>query len=340
MRRFSTVALALLLFFVASSSDAANRYRGVVVTSDITESDTSDLAPWKANVVRYPLVQVQERADDANEETYNQWVDEALVKLDAKLPAFQSGGMRVLIVLSTVPGGFKSYSSPRQHRLFSDEWAQKALVNVWKKIASHYAGNDTILGFDIVNEPSQRTVASGLKNWSGLAADVARGIREVNASHLIFVEALYGNLTLLSKIKPIRLKGIVYSFHYYYTNAFKMQGFDGRPINVKYPYRNFNKRAVLVSLAKAIRYQQKNKVQIYVGEFSAVRWAPSGSAYKYLKDLIAIFEQNKWNWTYHGFREADCWSVEHSTNAKDHTKTIRPTDREMLLRKYFAKNRN
>jgi len=43
---------------------------------------------------------------------------------------------------------------------------------------------------------------------------------------------------------------------------------------------------------------------MYIGEFSAIRWAPDGSAYRYLKDLIDVFEAHGWDWSYHAFRES------------------------------------
>ena len=36
-------------------------------------------------------------------------------------------------------------------------------------------------------------------------------------------------------------------------------------------------------------WQRDYGVQIYIGEFSAIRWAPDDSAYRYLKDCIALF---------------------------------------------------
>ena len=45
------------------------------------------------------------------------------------------------------------------------------------------------------------------------------------------------------------------------------------------------------------------------GEFSVAVWAPGGAAY--LDDLVSIFEEYGWDWTYHAFREWEGWSLEH-----------------------------
>jgi hypothetical protein len=79
-------------------------------------------------------------------------------------------------------------------------------------------------------------------------------------------------------------------------------------------------------------------VHIYLGEFSAIRWAPGDSAHQYLRDCIDIFEEYGWDWAYHAFREWDGWSVEHGPDRNNRTRMATPTDREQLLRSWFAEN--
>ena len=54
--------------------------------------------------------------------------------------------------------------------------------------------------------------------------------------------------------------------------------------------------------------------------------------------MIDIFEAHDWDWTYHAFREWDGWSVEHGPDREDRKPSPTPTDRERLLRAWFAKN--
>ncbi|MCK7482553.1 MAG: hypothetical protein M0C28_39625 [Candidatus Moduliflexus flocculans] len=59
---------------------------------------------------------------------------------------------------------------------------------------------------------------------------------------------------------------------------------------------------------------------------------------RYLKDLIEIFEAHGWDWSYHAFREWNGWSVEHGPDRNDNRPAAEPTDRERLLREWFAMN--
>jgi hypothetical protein len=88
----------------------------------------------------------------------------------------------------------------------------------------------------------------------------------------------------------------------------------------------------------AIEFQKAFNVQVYVGEFSVIRWAPGDSGYHYLRDVVELFEEYGWDWSYHAFREWDGWSVEHGPDRNDHRPTKTPTRRMELLLSWLAKN--
>ena len=85
-------------------------------------------------------------------------------------------------------------------------------------------------------------------------------------------------------------------------------------------------------------FQLAYNVHIYAGEFSAIRWAPGDSATQYLRDVIELFEEYGWDWSYHAYREWDGWSLEHGPDPNDHQPTAEPTDRLKLMLGWFAKN--
>jgi hypothetical protein len=124
--------------------------------------------------------------------------------------------------------------------------------------------------------------------------------------------------------------------------TFTHQGVHGGKRQVRYPGeidgKMWDKAQLEAALKPAIDFQKTYGVHIYIGEFSAIRWAPDNSAYRYLRDAIDIFEAHDWDWTYHAFREWDGWSVEHGPDPKDRRPSPTPTDRQRLLQSWFAKN--
>ena len=83
-------------------------------------------------------------------------------------------------------------------------------------------------------------------------------------------------------------------------------------------------------------FQLKYNVPIFIGEFSAIAWAPG--AERYLEDCISIFEEYGWDWTYHAFREWTGWSVEHG-GVFENQFPVENSPRKQVLKKYFERNR-
>ena len=126
----------------------------------------------------------------------------------------------------------------------------------------------------------------------------------------------------------------------YVPGEFTHQGVAGRRTSVVYPGRvgdtPWNKDQLRRVLQPVRDFQLAYNVHIYVGEFSAIRWAPGAA--DYLRDCIDLFEEYGWDWTYHAYREWDGWSVEHSSAPQDHEPTREPGDRMRLLLEWFGKN--
>ena len=337
-----SLVLRLGIFFSIclslASAQAQTTYRGVVLSPDATSQDIDDLGAFlHPNVVRYQLFW-QGPVDSANTTDYAAWLETALDQFEALLPSFQSNGLKVVLDLHTPPGGFASYKPRPQHRVFAQQSFQDALVQSWQTIATRFNGNDTIWAYDLLNEPAQPKVTAGLKDWNALAPLLVQAIRAIDANRTIIVKPIYADPGRMKRLKPLTAGNIVYSVHFYYPIQFAHQGLPGHKRKIKYPNDKYNKKALRDNLRKVFAFQKKNNAQIFVGEFSAVRWARDGSAYRYLRDLISIFESKHWSWAYHAWRENDAWSVEHGTDPDDHAPSGSTTDRAQLLISYFENN--
>ena len=146
----------------------------------------------------------------------------------------------------------------------------------------------------------------------------------------------------LANLEPLPVPGVVYSVHMYSPSQFTHQGVYGAPVGVHYPGtiagNRWDKETLRHVLEPALEWQHDHGVQLYIGEFSAIRWAPDESAYRYLKDCIDLFEENRWDWAYHAFREWNGWSVEHGPDPADTAPAKTRTTREKLLRSWFESN--
>jgi|GEM_PF-2354672 len=84
--------------------------------------------------------------------------------------------------------------------LFTNTDYQDRLVNLWRNLAEHYAGEPVILGYDIINEPNCRVLdgdskanlfENTFKLYEDLMNRVIKAVREVDSNHIVIVERLW-----------------------------------------------------------------------------------------------------------------------------------------------------
>lgn len=320
------------------------RLRGAMIGSTVDANDLKALGgEWKANHVRWQLIWggfPQSPGDKAGPAEYDAWLDGELKRLDRLLPVCREVGIKVLIDLHTPPGGRDASSVCR---IFQDRRFQDHFVSVWERIARRYRGNTAVWGYDLVNEPVECEAPDGLLEWQDLALKTALAIRAIDTGHAIIVEpAPWGGPEAIANLDPLPVKGVVYSVHMYQPHKFTHQGIYGNPTGIEYPGivdgKLWDKDRLRQALKPALDFQRAHHVHMYIGEFSAIRWAPGNSGRNYLRDLTDIFEEYGWDWAYHAYREWDGWSVEHGSDPTDHVRSTTETDRARVLRAWYARN--
>jgi hypothetical protein len=325
---------------------ALPRLRGAMVSPrSLTEKDLAVLAQdWGANLVRWQLIRYQVPPNETGFVAYDQWLEDELARLDRGLVWAGQLGVKVVVDLHSPPGG-KATPSGYQAAigsLWTDPGTQAKFIEVWRKIAARYKDDSRVWGFDLVNEPDDSHVAEGCDDWQDLALRAGRTVREIDPRRTLIVEPpSWGSPQGFLGFLPIPLTNTIYSFHMYLPTEFTHQGVFNPSQPVPYPGRiagaMWDRAALEKSMGPAIDFARRYRVHLYVGEFSAIRWAPGGD--QYLDDVIGIFEAHGWDWTYHAFREWDGWSVEHGSAKDDHKPVTETTGRQKVLLKWFRKDR-
>ncbi|MDA8376293.1 MAG: cellulase family glycosylhydrolase [Planctomycetia bacterium] len=215
--------------------------------------------------------------------------------------------------------------SVNQARLWNSAVLQASIVDVWGKIAAHFKNRRSIAGFDILNEPAAAYASKGgYVAWRTFAIAIIKRIGQVDASRICIVETppywptTYAGTVWGRPIKPrpyarfvhLPFSNLVYSFHMYEPLSITAQGLPGYPGVHLYPTKIWNYKTLLALVKPVKAFQEKYHVPIYVGEFSCIRWAPDGTAVRYVHDCIRIFNKEGWSWTYHAFDEYNGWDPE------------------------------
>ncbi|MBR2838468.1 MAG: acetylxylan esterase [Kiritimatiellae bacterium] len=292
---------------------ARPRMRGVMSPArDVNEDDFKTLKSWGATLLRFQIVRNWHGINTNQDlEEFDRWLDGRLDNFDkVALPMAEKYGINVVLDLHVPPGGREPSGDMN---MFYDAKYADHFVKTWRRIARRFRGRRGLYGYDLINEPQQRLPAApGLDYWS-LQRRAAEAVRAEDPLTPIIIESNgWDSPTTFRYLSPLTLTNVIYQVHMYSPGDYTHQRvMKTRQWSVAYPNaeKGWNADFMRDVLKPVREFQLKHKALIYVGEFSAVAWAPG--AENYLRDAIGIFEEYGWDWSYHAFREWSGWSVEH-----------------------------
>ena len=222
--------------------------------------------------------------------------------------------------------------------------AQQKFIQAWQRMAQRYKGRQIIWGFDIMNEPDDKSLAEGCDDWQDLAIKTAKAIHAIDPQRTLIIEPTpWGDPGGFRDFQPLDEPNIVYSFHMYLPHSITHQGvFEPTP-GLNYPGtvkgKLWDKAALEAAMQPAIDFANRYRVHMYVGEFSCIRNAPGDTQINYLTDVIDLFEKHNWDWSYHAFREWPGWSLEHTGPLDQPMRTTEPGAAQKLMLNWYARNR-
>ena len=277
-----------------------------------TENDIETLHQWGATMARFQIMRNWFMDNDCQDlEEYGRWIDSRLDNLEDVLRWAGACGMKICVDLHSPPGGKRP--GDRAMNMFFEEKYADAFVETWKRIATRFKGNPAIYGYDLVNEPHQKTPAP-FSYWE-LQRRAAEAVRAIDPDTPIVVESNLSDApSAFRYLSPLAMDNVIYQVHCYRPGDYTHQGVRGNPVGAVWPdpAKGRDREYLRKALQPVRDFQLRHKARIYVGEFSAASYAPG--AENYLRDCIEIFEEYGWDWTYHAFREADVWNVEKERN--------------------------
>ncbi len=324
------------------------RLRGVNINVDSSPIQREDLRylaeNWGANHVRIQIFTAGVPLDfgepgKSASEYFKQ-------KLDPILEWCEEFDLSVVLDAHGGPGNPKHWSKP-ERLLWKDFKWHDNFARLWREIAQYYSDRRIIVAYELLNEPNMREqVKDTPSDWNALAKKLTAAIREVDTYHTIMVGPIaWSNASGFSSFEPTGDLNTIYTFHMYQPHQFTHQGVQqNSKMGISYPGmiagQLCNKETLKEFMNPAAEFQKKyNLSRLYVGEFSAIIWAPDNSAYNYLRDLLEIFEAEGWDWAYHAYREWQGWSLEHEAADRGSIQRVGSTDRLELFKEHFAKNR-
>jgi hypothetical protein len=142
--------------------------------------------------------------------------------LDPVVEWCRRAGLYVILDLHCAPGGQTGTNiddSDGYPWLYEDERAQRQTVEVWKRLAAHYAANPAVLGYDLLNEPLPQfpPLAGYRAKLEPLYKRLAASIREVDRNHVLILGGANWDSDFSVFGAPFD-KNAMYTFHKYWTD--------------------------------------------------------------------------------------------------------------------------
>lgn len=208
------------------------QYRDTYVTRD----DIQNIRAQGLNVVRIPL----------HWKFFTPGNAEGFRLVDRVVGWCREAGMYVVLDLHAAPGGQTGYNIDDGNGypwLFRDAGAQQQTIDLWTRLAKHYANNTTVLGYELLNEP--------IPNYPGL---------EVLNSEL---EPLYRRIT--AGIRAVDRNHAVILGGAQWDQNFKVFGapFDANAI---YTCHRYQTEPTVAGLKNFIDFREKYNVPMWMGE--------------------------------------------------------------------------
>lgn len=191
----------------ARTSDAyTNNFRETIYKNYITRADIQSIASLGLNSVRVPFNH-KFFDEDGTDIIYSRFeIIDSLIQWCTEFHLY------IIPDFHALPGGQNPLfiSDPDDTKVWDSDADKAQAAKIWKAIATRYANNKIILGYDLVNEPS----TSDDKGMVDLYMQLIQAIRSVDSNHLLIVE---GNNYAqdFSIFNTILDNNQVFSFHFY-----------------------------------------------------------------------------------------------------------------------------
>ncbi|KAH7368175.1 glucan 1,3-beta-glucosidase [Plectosphaerella cucumerina] len=253
-----------------------------------TDADAALFASLGFNCLRIPF-NYRHFMDDDNPSVLKK---SGFEQLDRIVDICAKYNIYVVLDLHAVPGGqnqdWHSDSGISKALFWEFRDFQDRAIQLWEALASHYAGNPVIAGYNPLNEPADPK-HTRLLAWYERAE---KAIRAKDADHMLFLDGnTYAmDFSAFPVDKP--LPNTVYSCHDY-----SLMGF---PLPEQYEGTDEQKKKLRASFKRKVEYMQQANVPIWNGEWGPVyqnpRTDPDAAAtnkkrYALLKEQLKIYRE-------------------------------------------------
>lgn len=184
----------------------------------ITETDIDSIASWGFNNIRLPM---HYELLTPRSEPYV-YTESGFALIDSLITWCKKRDIYLILDLHAAPGGQSaepiSDYDPLYPSLWDSEENKARTVDLWREIATRYVDEETIAGYDLLNEPAWGELGPNNIDLRNLYIRITNAIRTVDTNHIVYIE---GNwfATDFTGLTPPWDDNMSYSFHKYWSEV-------------------------------------------------------------------------------------------------------------------------
>lgn len=242
---------------------------------------------------------------------------DALLWADEMLNTCAALGIVATIHMDHFPMDPADLTESSSSAFWNDPLELDRIVAVASQLATRYSKRGKELAaYHVISEPLLYEAGRAVipPQLAELQRRIIAAIRDVDKDRWIIVSPAPGGQPQgYADFTPPQDQKLIWGAHMYQPHKFTHQGIGGRPMGLEYPGMAdgiFWDKNVLHQLIEPLhQYQQTHAAPVFIGEFSAVRWAKGGE--QYLLDLVSIFNEYGWGWDYFSATDWHGWNPDY-----------------------------
>ena len=253
------------------------------------------------------------------------------------LDACRQAHLRALLVWYNIPID-PNLGFDQQKPQFWDDPAQVAeMVRLGGVLAQRFKNRGSELaGYQIQSEPVVYVAGRPRlpEVWPDALDRIIRAIRAQDPDRWIAASLTMGGSPDYAGCKPLPYPRIIYNAHMYWPHAYTYQGMFEYKARPSYPgwtgLTYLDRKALARTLTPLALFSSTYGVPVWIGEFSAVRWAEG--AEQYLRDTVSLFNDFGFSWSYFSLGAFHCWNPDYNTQYSE------VSDRATWTSQYVGQN--
>ncbi len=184
----------------------------------VTEADIDSIASWGFNNIRLPM---HYELLTPRDEPYV-YTESGFALMDSLISWCKKRDIYLILDLHAAPGGQSaepiSDYDPNFPSLWESEENKARTVDLWREIASRYVNEETVAGYDLINETAWGDLGPQNIDLRNLFIRITNAIRTVDTNHIVYIE---GNwfATDFTGLTPPWDDNMSYSFHKYWSEV-------------------------------------------------------------------------------------------------------------------------